>query len=413
MKKSSSDKKKLAYFGGEPVRKTMPQQIVVAGREEADAVAKVIASGRISALSNDIVEEFEKDFATYTGTKHAVAVNSGTAALHVALAALGVGPGDEVIVPPYTFIATASAVIQQNAVPVFADIDSATLNIDPAQVERKITKRVKAIIPVHLFGLPAAMKELNRIGRKHGVPIIEDACQAHGATYGGKKVGSIGDMGCFSLQESKNITAGEGGVITTDSDKLAKQCRIIRHIGMAAKYQYVTLGYNYRLTAMGAAFAKAQLGRIDEFNAHRRGMADIYREGLRGLPLEMIAEPDGSRSAYHLFPVTLSKEVAPTAAKMKKIHAMITAENVPASWVYPRSLNEVDFIKNKKAHGKKCPFDCPHRQAPAKYEKGQCPASDDVTARTLVLFTAPCYSQRVARDTVKAIKKVLRYETGV
>lgn len=404
-----TEKSQLAFYGGKPVRKSAPAQTVVCGDREAAAVARVLKTGRISALTNDVVERFERDFADYCGVKHAVAVNSGTAALHVALAALDIGPGDEVIVPPYTFIATASAVMQQNAVPVFADIDPETLNINASEIEKKITTSTKAIIPVHLFGLPADMKAINRVARARKIPVIEDACQSHGATFGGAKVGGLGVMGCFSFQESKNITAGEGGAIVTNSAALAKKCRIIRHIGMAKKYQYVSLGYNYRMHALGAAFAGAQLEKLDSFNAHRREMAAIYRERLAGLPLRMIEEQAGCVSANHLFPVILDPDIVRRGGGMKKICAMIAAENVPVSWVYPEPLYNVEYIRDKKAHGKKCPFDCPHRSAPAEYAANSCPQAEDIAGRTATLFTAPCFSKAVAADSARALEKVLGF----
>ncbi|HPI78091.1 MAG TPA: aminotransferase class I/II-fold pyridoxal phosphate-dependent enzyme, partial [bacterium] len=214
-KRITSTAAHLAINGGPPVRKKTPPQKMLVDDAEARAVAAVLKSGRLTSLSNNAVERFEKAFADYCGTKHCVAVNSGTAALHVALAAAGAGPGDEVIAPPYTFIATVSAIIQQNAVPVFADIDRDTLNIDPARVEEKITRRTKAVVPVHLFGLPADMDMITAIAKRRGIMVIEDACQAHGALYKGRKVGSMGDMACFSFQESKNMAAGEGGAIVT------------------------------------------------------------------------------------------------------------------------------------------------------------------------------------------------------
>ncbi|HPN95089.1 MAG TPA: DegT/DnrJ/EryC1/StrS family aminotransferase [bacterium] len=393
----------LAINGGPPVRKKTPPQKMLVDDAEARAVAAVLKSGRLTSLSNNAVDRFEKAFADYCGTKHCVAVNSGTAALHVALAAAGAGPGDEVVAPPYTFIATVSAIIQQNAVPVFADIDRETLNIDPALIEKKITRRTKAIVPVHLFGLPADMDRITAIAKRRGITVIEDACQAHGALYKGRRTGSMGDMACFSFQESKNMAAGEGGAIVTNSGALADKCRIIRHIGMAAKYEYVALGYNYRMPAMSAAVALAQLRKLDSFNERRARMADYYRKNLAGLPVKIYDPPAGVVSANHLFPVTL-----PTCGidHTFEIYKALAAENVPVWWVYPRPLNTVEFIKNKRAYSKGCPFDCPHA-APSKVAGGGCPVADELSARTLVLATAPCYSEAVARDTVKAIRKVL------
>lgn len=406
--KVQGGKKKQVAEGGR-ARRAMPEQKALTGADEIRAVGKVLASGRLTSLSNKIVEEFEKKFAAYCGVKHGVAVNSGTAALHVALAALDIGPGDEVIVPPYTFIATASAVLQQNAVPVFADIDPTTLNLDPDSVERRVTPRTKAIIPVHLFGLPADMRGISRVAKRHGLTVIEDACQAHGAVYHGKKAGSLGRMGCFSFQESKNMTCGEGGMVVTNDAGLAERCRIIRHIGMKAPYQYVALGYNYRLPAMSAAVGLEQLNKLDGFNTHRRRMAKYYREALADTPLGMTKETPGIFSANHLFPVTFPKQIATDARAMERIREALVAENVPVWWVYPEPINKVEFVRERRVYGNKgCPYTCSFRGKGGGRVDDECPTAEDLAARTLALPTAPCFSESVARDTVDALKKQLR-----
>lgn len=398
----------LAINGGKPVRARMPAQKAMTGEDEIRAVTRVLKSGNLTSLSSNIVEEFERAFAAYCGVKHGIAVNSGTAALHVALAALDIGPGDEVIVPPYTFIATASAVLQQNAVPVFADIDPATLNLYPADVSRRITPRTRAIVPVHLFGLPADMAGINRVARKHGLPVVEDACQSHGAEYRDKKTGAFGALACFSFQESKNMATGEGGMVVTNSDKLAERCRIIRHIGMKARYQYVTLGYNYRLPAMSAAVGLAQLKKLDAFNAHRRGMAEYYRAHLADTQLAFIDEPVNTQSSWHLFPVVFPKSIVPDGRAMAAICNALLAENVPAWWVYPEPIYKVEFMKKREAYKRGCPFTCPYRGEDFAYKDNECPTAQDLAARTLVLPTAPCFAESVARDTVRAIRKVLK-----
>jgi perosamine synthetase len=402
-------KSDLALHGGRPVRARMPEQRAITGDEEIRAVTRVLRSGRLTALSNPVVGELERRFAEYCGAKYAVAVNSGTAALHVALAALGVGPGDEAIVPPYTFIATASAVLQQNAVPIFADIDPETLNLDPTDFEKKITPRTKAVIPVHLFGLPADMDAINRIARRHGIAVVEDACQSHGAIYKGEKTGTLGKIACFSFQESKNMMSGEGGMIVTNDKTLHKTCHIIKHIGMKGRYEYATLGYNYRLPATAAAIGIEQLKKLDGFNTHRRMMADYYRENLAGLPLKMIDEPAGLKSANHLFPILLP---AGSERGTREILKALTAENVLAWWVYPMPLYKVKFLRELDAYPKSCPFGCELRGDSYSYAGKKCPAAEDVTMRTLVLPTAPCHPLSVAHDTVRGLRKVLSYYFG-
>ncbi|MFA6450377.1 MAG: DegT/DnrJ/EryC1/StrS family aminotransferase [bacterium] len=403
---AKAEKKQLAAFGGKPELKKMPVQKIIIDENEYGEVLRVLKSGHLNALTNDVVGRFERKFAEWNGAKYGIAVNSGTAALHVALAALDVGPGDEVIVPPYTFIATASAVLQQNAVPVFADIDPRSLNMDPAQLEKKITSRTRAIIPVHLFGMPADMDSINRIARKHKIPVIEDACQAHGAIYKGKKVGTLGRMSCFSFQESKNMATGEGGIVLTNSKKLDAQARIVRHIGMRNKYEYVTLGYNYRLPALSAAVGLAQLRKLDAFNRHRARMAGIYRKELDGLPVSFIVEPAGYSSANHLFPVVLDVKFK---SHMAGIIDALLAENAPAWWVYPEPIYNVPFFGKRQAYKNECPFSCPLRGNKYVYKKNECPNAEDIAARTIVLPTAPCYPESVARAVSKAMRKVLPY----
>ncbi len=397
---------KPAFLGGKPVLPKLPEQKVMIGDEEKKEVMKVLNSGHLNALTNDVVEKFENSFAKYNGSKYGIAVNSGTAALHVALSALGIGPGDEVIVPPYTFIATASAVLQQNAVPVFADIDPKTLNMGPKAFEKVITDRTKAVIPVHLFGMPADMNAIKKIARKHKIAVVEDACQSHGALYHGKKVGTFGAMSCFSFQESKNMATGEGGIVLTDDGKLAEKARIVRHIGMRKKYEYITLGYNYRMPALSAAVGIAQLKKLDKFNSHRRKMAGIYRDKLSGLPVRFIEEPQGVISSYHLFPIVLDGKFG---SKMGKIIDALSAENVPAWWVYPEPIYNVPFFRKREAYSLGCPFGCPHRDKTAKYEKGLCPAAEEISKLTIVLPTAPCYSEQTAAAVAKAVIKVLSY----
>lgn len=214
------------------------------------------------------VEEFEKAFADYIGTKYAVAVNSGTAALHLALMASGIGSGDEVITTPFSFIATANCCLYCGAVPVFADIDGKTFNIDPHFIEKKITRKTKAMIIVHLYGQPCDMDDILAICQKHNLVLIEDACQAHGAEYNGNKVGSFG-IGCFSFYPTKNITTGEGGIITTNYENVAQKARMMRQHGQSQRYVHDILGYNFRMTDIAAAIGICQLKKLDIANSKR------------------------------------------------------------------------------------------------------------------------------------------------
>lgn len=237
------------------------------GEDEVNAVRDVLLSGNY--VSGAKVEAFEKRFAEYIGVRHAVAVNSGTAALHIALESMGIGEGDEVIVPPLTFFATISSVLYLRAVPTFADIDLDDLCLSPQSVAAKITPHTKAIIPVHLFGAAAKMDDLILIAKKYKIPILEDCAQAHGTEYKGQKVGSIGKAGIFSFFATKHMTTGEGGAITTNDDEIAEKARLIRNHGMSGRDQHVVLGFNNRMTEIEAAIGLIQLGKLDHLNARR------------------------------------------------------------------------------------------------------------------------------------------------
>jgi len=234
------------------------------GKEEEAAVKEVLESGILA--SGPKTKAFEKEYAEYIDVEHAVALTNGTVALDVALKALRIGSGDEVITSAFSFVASGNCILFQNAKPVFADIDPKTFNIDPSDVAEKITAKTKALIPIHMFGQPANMDALKEIAEDKGIVLVEDAAQAHGAEYKGQKAGSIGNMGCFSFYATKNMTAGEGGMITTNNPKLADKARLLINHGQSRKYHHDTLGYNYRTTELCAAIGSVQLRKLDGFN---------------------------------------------------------------------------------------------------------------------------------------------------
>jgi dTDP-4-amino-4,6-dideoxygalactose transaminase len=246
---------------------------VIMNYKEIEAINEVLRSGILA--QGPKVREFEEQFAEYIGTEYAVATNSGTSALHTALASLGVGKGDEVITTTFSFTSTASCILMQGAKPVFCDIDKKTFNINPDEIEKRINNRTKAIIVVHLYGQPCDMKRVMEICEDCNLTLIEDACQAHGAEYEGKKVGSFG-VGCFSFYATKNMTTGEGGMITTNDDNVAKISRMIRDHGQEERYLHAMLGYNYRMTDIAAAIGLAQLKKVERFNEQRIKNATYY-----------------------------------------------------------------------------------------------------------------------------------------
>ena len=268
------------------------------GEEEKQAVWAVLQSGILA--QGPRVAELEKKFAEYCGVKHAVATSSGTTALHVALLAHGIGPGDEVITTPFTFIASANTIRYVGATPVFVDIDPVTFNIDPAAVEAAITERTKAIMPVHLFGLTCDMGALMRIAEQHNLIVVEDACQSHGAEYHGKRAGSFG-TGCFSFYPTKNMTTAEGGMLTTDDDDVAEEARVIRQHGMRRRYYHDEMGYNFRMTDVHAAIGLAQLPKLETFNEDRIANAAYFGARLQGVVTPTV--PEGYRHVFHQYTV--------------------------------------------------------------------------------------------------------------
>ncbi len=248
------------------------------GNEEENAVKEVLKSGILA--SGPKTKTFEKEFAEYLGVKHAIAVSNGTIALDVALKLLKIGPGDEVITSAFSFVASGNCILFQNAKPVFADINPKTFNIDPLDVAEKITSKTKALIPIHIFGQPANMDALKEIAEDNRLAIVEDAAQAHGAEYKGQKVGSIGNLGCFSFYATKNMTCGEGGMVTTNDQKMAEAARLLINHGQSSKYRHDTLGYNYRMTEFCAAIGSVQLRKLDVFNKKRNENASILSNGI-------------------------------------------------------------------------------------------------------------------------------------
>jgi dTDP-4-amino-4,6-dideoxygalactose transaminase len=272
------------------------------GVEEQKAVKEVLNSGMIA--SGPKVEEFERQFASFIGTKHAVATTSGTTALHLALVSLGISKGEEVIIPSFSFIATANAVLFCNAIPVFCDVNPKTFNIDIGRIESLVTKKTKAIMPVHLYGQPADIKPILNIAHNHGLHVIGDAAQAHGAKYNNKFVGGFGDAECFSFYPTKNMTTGEGGMITTNNSDIAERLYSLRNHGREKTkwgYEHSRLAYNYRMTDVAAAIGIEQLKKLPEFNKKRREHAKYFNEKLKNVEIPYVLE--NVEHAYHQYTI--------------------------------------------------------------------------------------------------------------
>ena len=278
------------------------------------------------------VAELEREIADYQGVPHAIGVASGTDALLLALRACDLQPGDEVITTPFTFIATAEVIALLQAKPVFVDIDERTYNIDPAGIEKKITPRTRAIIPVHLFGHPADMDAIMDIGRRHKLRVIEDCAQAFGASYCGRRVGSIGDFGCFSFFPSKNLACyGDGGMVITREQGMAEKLRLLRNHGSRVKYHHDLLGYNSRLDEIQAAILRVKLHRIEEWNDGRRRAADLYRAFIRRQGVTLPSETSGCRHVYHQFTIR--------SADRDRILESLSAQGIASAVYYPVPLH--------------------------------------------------------------------------
>ena len=272
-------------------------------RPELDAAIARVLDNTAFCLGPE-VSTFEEEFADWLGVPHVVGLNSGTSALHLALAALDIGPGDEVILPPMTFIATAWAVCYVGATPVFAEIDPRTYNLDPAALEAAITPKTKAVIPVHLYGQPCDLEAIRAICGKHGLKLVEDAAQAHGAEYRGTKVGGIGEAGCFSFYPAKNLGAcGEGGALVTHDAELARRARLLRNHGSEKRYHHEAIGYNYRMEGIQGAVLSVMLKQLDDWNAARRERVAQYNALLEGSNVTCPFEADDVRSAWHLYTI--------------------------------------------------------------------------------------------------------------
>jgi dTDP-4-amino-4,6-dideoxygalactose transaminase len=323
---------KLAIAGGTPILKRSDyQNWPIIGEDDRRLVNEVLDSGILAGGTAPQVTALEKEWAAYSGAKHCLTTTSGTAALHMALAAGGVGPGDEVITSAFTFLASASCALHQNAIPVFVDIDPRTYNMDPSKLEAAINERTKAIIPVHIQGLPADMEPIMHIARKYNLFVVEDACQAHGATYQGKKVGTIGHVGTFSLNNFKNLCGGEGGLFVTDDEALLQKGVLIRCFGDEVDevshrrvYNASILGYMYRNQELPAALARAQLLHLDEHNAVRMANANYLTQELSQIPgvIPPYCPPE-SKHVYFFYNVRFDPQAAGVGAEPRRFRIAV------------------------------------------------------------------------------------------
>jgi dTDP-4-amino-4,6-dideoxygalactose transaminase len=343
------------------------------------AVLRVLASGQY--VLGDEVAAFEEEFAAFCGAGHGIAVNTGTSALHLALLAAGVGPDDEVITVPFTFVASAAAIWMAGARPVFVDIGPASFTMDPMRLEKAITRRTKAIVPVHLYGQTADMEAIMSIAHRHGVPVVEDACQAHGAGHYGKKAGSMGLSGCFSFYPGKNLGAcGEGGIVVTNDPKQARKMRMLRDWGQEQRYHHLLKGFNYRMDALQGAILRVKLRHLDGWTEARRQIAHRYSTLLSG---SAVARPPseltGRRHVYHIYAVR--------ARDRNGLRRMLEREGVQTGLHYP------------------IPIHLQPAYADLGYRIGDFPESEAAAREVLSLPIHPDLAPRQVEQVVAAIER--------
>lgn len=288
----------------------IPVNAPVVTPESKALVAKALEEGWISS-AGPYIEQFEKEFARYLGVKHAISVNTGTAALHIALLAAGIGEGDEVIVPAFTMAASWMAIMYTGAIPVFVDVEPDIYTINPNLIEQAITPKTKAIMPVHIYGHPSDMDPILKVAKAHNLLVIEDAAEAHGATYKGRLTGTIGDINAFSFYANKIITTGEGGMVTTDNDEFASLARRMKDLAHSQKKRFIhdALGYNYRLTSMQAALGSGQLKHIGDFLKTKTHMAEMYNQGLKDVPgLTLPSTRDWATHVYWMYAILIDQD---------------------------------------------------------------------------------------------------------
>ncbi|PCN51053.1 erythromycin biosynthesis sensory transduction protein eryC1 [Candidatus Geothermarchaeota archaeon ex4572_27] len=347
-----------------------------ADEEVRRAIEKVLGSGRY--VLGEETEAFEREFASYIGVRRAVATSSGTSALFLILKALGIGPGDEVVVPAFTFIASVTPVLMVGARPRFVDVDYETMTLDPEAVRRAVGERTKAIIAVHLFGHPADMSPILEVAEERGIYVIEDAAEAHGAKYRGRRVGSIGHAAFFSFYPTKNVTVlGDGGMVATNDEELAERVALLRHHGQVARDDYRMLGYNMKMSEIHAAIGRVELRRLDGRNEHRRRLARIYGEEIGDL-LEIPVEKPWAYHVYHIYQVKLEER--------DRLRGYLAERGIETGVYYSRPVNV-------------------HGAIPPEYRGLRFPVAEELTRRVLALPMSHNHTEEEIAEVCSEIKR--------
>lgn len=392
---------KLAINGGTPVRDTyLPYGQQWIEDDDIEEVVKVLKSDYLT--TGPKIEEFEEKFGKYVGVKYAVAISNGTAALHGASFAAGIKEGDEVITTPITFAASANCILYQGGKPIFADIDSSTYNIDPKDIEKKISSKTKAIVPVDFTGQPVNIDEINDIAKKYDLMVIEDGAHSLGAEYKGKKTGSLVDMTTFSFHPVKHITTGEGGMITTNNKELYEKLKLFRTHGITRDkkilynknegswyYEQLELGYNYRITDIQCALGISQLNKIDKFLRRRREIAEKYNEYLKDIDgIVLPYQEEYIKSSWHLYVIQL--ELEKFKVGRREIFEALQAENIGVNVHYIPVYYHPYYQK-------------------LGYKKGLCPNAEKLYERIITIPLYPKMTDKDVKDVVEALDRVLKY----
>ncbi len=415
---------KLALFGGEPVRIKKYAFNITTGEQEKQQALKVLERGMLSGfegannryfLGGEQVRLLEEEWAGRFGTKYAVSFNSASSGLYAAVGACEIGPGDEVIITPYTMTATAAAILIYNAIPVFSDIEPEYYNLDPVLLESKITSRTKAIFVVHIFGHPADMDPIMEIAKRHNLKVIEDAAQSPNALYNGRLTGTIGDIGVFSLNSNKIIQCGEGGVAVTDNDDLAERLRLIRNhaeaviaAGRRPDSLINMIGYNYRMNEMEASISREQLKRLDSLTEERLRLADYLNKKLEGI--DGISMPEPRKDSTHVY-YRYALKIDPNKLGFKAplFVKALNAEGMDFYVSYMKPLYLQPLYQNQICYGDKgCPFKCPLYKGRVDYSKGICPNAElleDIVISTEIV--RPPQTTEDMDEIAIAIKKVI------
>jgi len=418
--------KNFAINGGNPTRIKPWLDNITTGTEEKQAVIKVLENGYLSLFEGshnpDIpfsfwggpeVRSLEDKWREYYGCKHAISVNSATSGLYAAIGALEIGYGDEVIVSPYTMSACAMAPMIYGAIPVFADVELETGCLDPKSIEKNISFRTKAILVVHQFGIPADMDAIIDIAKRNNIKVIEDCAQAHGAKYKDKFVGTIGDIGVFSLNVNKTIQTGEGGVCITNNDEIRYRLALIRNHGEAvvgpAKYENIVniVGFNYRLTEIQAAIAKEQLKKLKNFNIKRLEMVEQLNEGLKDI--DFLITPNGRKecySSYYIYPLRFLSEIS--GITREEFVKVINSEGIMFYQGYVKPLYLQPLYQNKLLFKNGYPFSAPeNKECQKNYSPGICPNAEKLHYKEMLIneHIRPPHTSEDIKDIIKAIKK--------